>query len=279
MFNQLNEINNRPKPFQYYTVRDLWTDEYVSKQMLAFHLDEEGGLASRTKNFIDKSVRWIAGRFGLDNTKDVIDFGCGPGLYTSRFAAAGAGVTGLDFSRRSLEYAREEAEKMNLAIKYIETDYLEFETEKAFDLITMIFCDFCVLNADRRAGLLKKFHQLLKPGGSVLLDVHSVNLYDQQEETASYECNPDGGFWSSHAYYAFLNIFKYADEKVLLHKHTIIEENRKRIIYNWLQCFSRERLAGEFSAAGFTGLEFCSDVAGTAYDSSSQDIAVIARKE
>ena len=35
MFDQLEEIYSRPKPFEFYTASDLWTDEYTSKLMLA----------------------------------------------------------------------------------------------------------------------------------------------------------------------------------------------------------------------------------------------------
>ena len=40
MFDKLVEINSRPKPFQYYTAGDLWTDEHTSKKMLEYHLNE-----------------------------------------------------------------------------------------------------------------------------------------------------------------------------------------------------------------------------------------------
>jgi len=41
MFEELEKINTRPKPFEFNTVSDLWTDEYTSKQMLSFHLNEK----------------------------------------------------------------------------------------------------------------------------------------------------------------------------------------------------------------------------------------------
>jgi hypothetical protein len=41
MFEELKRINARPKPFEFYTASDLWTDEYISEQMLSFHLNED----------------------------------------------------------------------------------------------------------------------------------------------------------------------------------------------------------------------------------------------
>ena len=52
---------------------------------------------------IDRSVEWIASRFNIDRDSTIVDFGCGPGLYTPRLAKRGANVTGIDFSGRSIE--------------------------------------------------------------------------------------------------------------------------------------------------------------------------------
>ena len=114
----------------------------------------------------------------------ICDFGCGPGLYTSRLARHGAQVTGVDFSPRSLRYAREQAEKEDLAIRYVHQNYLEFETEVRFDLVTMITCDFCALNPAQRAQMLDKWCRLLEPGGHVLLDAYLHAALEGREETA-----------------------------------------------------------------------------------------------
>jgi len=56
MFEELEKINTRPKPFELYTASDLWTGDHVSKMMLSFHLNEEIDVSSRNKEFIDRSV-------------------------------------------------------------------------------------------------------------------------------------------------------------------------------------------------------------------------------
>jgi len=57
MFDQLETIFHRPKPFEFYTADELWTDEHTSAQMLAYHLNEEVDFSSRSGAFIDRSVR------------------------------------------------------------------------------------------------------------------------------------------------------------------------------------------------------------------------------
>ena len=120
-------------PFEFYTASELWTDDHTSEQMLTFHLNENIDVASRKAAFIDRSVDWIVSRFGVSNDTKVADFGCGPGLYAARLARKQAIVTGIDFSKRSIQYAVEEAERSRLSICYVNQNYLDFETEDGAD--------------------------------------------------------------------------------------------------------------------------------------------------
>jgi cyclopropane fatty-acyl-phospholipid synthase-like methyltransferase len=276
MFKELEKINNRPRPFEFYTASELWTNEYTAKQMLQYHLNESIDVSSRRAEFIDRSVEWIVSRFGVESTTTVADFGCGPGLYAKRLAEAGAQVTGIDFSENSLKYAKEVADQEGLNIDYINENYLNVETSKRFDLIIMIMCDFCALSPKQRKTLLAKFASFLKPGGFVLLDVYSLKMFDQKEESATYELNQMNGFWSPEDYYCFLNTFIYLEEKVTLDKYTIVEASRTRVVYNWLQYFSPETLEKEFAESGFTVEKFYSDVAGTPFSPESTEFAVVA---
>jgi len=278
MFEELEKINTRPKPFEFYTASDLWTDEHTSKQMLSFHLNEEIDISSRNATFIDRSVEWIATRFNVCAETKIADFGCGPGLYTMRLAKQKADVTGIDFSKRSIQYAQEVATREGLSIHYVNQNYLEFATDDRFHLILMIMCDFCALSPTQRKKMLRKFYTILEPGGYVLLDVYSLRAFEQREERAIYRANLLKGFWSPNKYYGFLNTFKYKREKVALDKYTIIEATRKRIVYNWFQYFSPEDLEREFVGCGFTIDDFYSDVAGSPYNPETSEFAVVAKK-
>jgi SAM-dependent methyltransferase len=278
MYEELERINERPEPFQFYTAIDLWTDEHTSKQMLSFHLNEAIDVSSRNAEFVNRSVEWITSEFNIGRGFKIADFGCGPGLYAAPLAKRGADVTGIDFSGRSIEYAKDVATRERLSISYVKQNYLEFETEDRFDLVLMLMCDFCAISPTQRKGILSKFHRILKPSGSVLLDVYSLSAFDQKKEVATYEVNQLNGFWSPNKYYGFLNTFKYFEEKVSLDKYTIIELDRTRKVYNWLQYFAPEDLEREFIEAGFTVKGIYSDVAGTPYDRKSSEFAVIANR-
>jgi cyclopropane fatty-acyl-phospholipid synthase-like methyltransferase len=246
--------------------------------MLDFHLNGQIDVSSRSTEFINRSVEWIASRFNVAAGKKIADFGCGPGLYTTKLAEMDADVIGIDFSNTSIQYAQQIADSKKLPIKYINQNYLDFETNDRFHLIVMIMCDFCVLSPDQRKRMLRKFHNFLSPDGFLLFDVYSLSAFNKQQETAVYQPNLLDGFWSPNKYYGFLNRFKYEKEKVVLDKYTIIEANRTQTIYNWMQYFSPETLKEELADCSFTIGNFYSDVAGSPFDSDSDEFAVVAAR-
>ncbi len=279
MFDQLEQINSRPDPFEFYTAADLWTDDHTSKQMLACHLNTDIDVSSRRAEFIDPSVAWIGSHFNVGTGTRIADFGCGPGLYANRLAKLGASVTGIDFSRRSIEHARTVAAESGSTARYVNQNYLNFDTDDRFDIILMIMCDFCALSPAQRRTMLHKFQSLLAPGGSVLLDVYSLSAFEQREEAVSFEENLLNGFWSPEKYYGFLTTFKYDDSGVVLDKYTIIEAKRTRTVYNWLQYFSPESLQSEFEKAGFTRHELYGNVAGAPFAESASEFAIAGKRK
>ena len=277
MFDELTNINRKPKPFEFYTAEDLWTNEHTSKKMLEFLLGEASDISSRSSDFIDRSVSWIVDQFNLNSSSRLIDFGCGTGLYTNNFAEKGINVIGVDFSKSSLDYAWQIALNKNLNVEYILENYLEFKTKLQFDLVTMIMCDFSALSPTQRKVMLGKYRNLLKPKGKILLDIYSLDFFNAKEEMATYESNFMGNFWSPEDYYCFINIIKYVDMKVLLEKHTIVEKKQTRVVYNWLQCFSLESLKREFEENDLVIEEIYADVSGQSYNPESFEFAVVAR--
>lgn len=279
LYSELLSISTKPQVWSSYTAETLWDDDHISGNMLSYHLDPESLPASRPHVFIKKSADWIISRFNLSAGKYVADFGCGPGLYSSRFAASGASVTGIDFSRRSINYARRQSAGPTPDINYICRNYLEFETEQKFDLITLIYCDFCALNPDQRSTLLQNFRNILTENGNVFLDIFSINAYDGRSEDSEYSRNPEGGFWAPKEYLEFRHIWKYAEEKVILDKYDIIEPQNVWQVFNWLQYFSQESLIREFSDCGLKISAWYDDAAGAPFTGENDVMSIVAGKD
>ncbi|MFC1484328.1 class I SAM-dependent methyltransferase [Candidatus Neomarinimicrobiota bacterium] len=214
----------------------------------------------------------MTAHFGITEGTSICDFGCGPGLWTTRFAERGADVTGIDLSERSLRYAENVAQEQRLAIRYIRQDYLEFSTDDRFDLITMIHGDFSVLSPEQRVKILQKFHTLLSDDGTVMLDVASMEQFNGAKEERTYDFSP------TPSTYTFHNRFKYEQECLLVDQYTNIDGDNERTIYVWNQCYTTDSLTRLFEENGLSIEEFYSDMSGAPFKEDSPMIAVVARK-
>lgn len=279
MFKKISTATTKPAVWSEYTADVLWTDKHIANQMLAFHLNPDLNLASRTASFIETSVAWLVSEFKLNETSKVIDFGCGPGLYTHRLKASGVGtVVGLDFSKNSLNYATEQAKLADLEIEYNYGNYLEYRDSRKFDLITLVMCDLCALNPDQRAELYRKFKVLLAQDGSIALDVYTATRFANQSESLSLEKNAMNGFWSERDYWCIQSSFKYEYEKVTLDKYVLSQEDKEWTVLNWLQHFTVEELSQELAVHGLEVKRTYSDLRGTPLTDGDEMALVIGLK-
>lgn len=277
LFAFLSQQSRRPPLFSAYTAEELWTDPHLADQMLSYHLDPEQDLASRNHAFIHRSIEWLDETFDLRSGKRVLDLGCGPGLYANGLASRGASVVGVDFSGNSLAHARSVAAEHGLPAAYHEANYLDLQLDETFDLILLIFGDFCPLGPSQRRRLLDAVRAWLAPGGRFVFDVPSSALFRGLEESASYEIAPDGGFWSPDLYFLFTNRFKYPADMVYLDRYAVIEADRHREIFNWMQCYDRAGLEAELQDAGWAVERTYGDVAGGQLDPDADFFAVVVR--
>lgn len=277
MFDVLREQHTRPAPFSRYTAATLWTDEHISSRMLAHHLEADSDIASRKATTIDGIVAWIDRAVGLSG-KRVCDLGCGPGLYTTRMAKLGASVTGVDFSDRSIAFARNAAAKAGLAIDYRHQDYLTAELPDDQDLVCLIYGDLCALSPDQRRTLYGKVVRALKPGGAFICDVFSLAQYAEREESSACGRRFMDGFWAAGDYFGFRNTFLYDELKLALDRYLLVEPERTREVFNWLQYFDPHELPAELAPAGLATDAIVDALTGGPWEDGSRMFAVVARR-
>lgn len=229
----------------------MWTDPYISKQLLQVHLNPELDLASRKYSTIQSTANWVLENVEKENM-NILDLGCGPGIYLEKLAGLGHNCTGLDFSKNSVSYAVNQAKEKRLRITYICQDYLELEYENQFDLIILIYTDLGVLLPEEREGLLNRIHRALKPGGVFIFDVlndRNIEHKFQEHQSWSFEFS---GFWNQAPYLELANGFHYPDNKVFLNQHTVIDESDKIKTYRfWTHYFSPDDMIELLSSRGF----------------------------
>lgn len=237
----------------------MWDDDHISHHLLVMHLDETTDAASRKKASIQKTVAWIESY--LYENADILDLGCGPGLYCELLAKHGHSVFGVDVSRRSIAHAKEQATRNHLPIEYLCKDYLDLFYENRFDLVMMIYCDFCVLIPRDRDRLLEVVCHALKPGGLFLFDVLNENAPGQMEIPGKSFEIAESGFWRDEPYLALSENVHYKQEKVILQQHIICTDADPPAIYRfWNHYYHPDTLGSLLSDHGFMVRETCDDL-------------------
>ena len=278
----LQELQQKPAPFAPGEPL-FWDDPHISKGMLAAHLDPNTEAASRPPAIIDRSVAWIIETLDLRRGDAVLDLGCGPGLYAARLAASGMAVTGVDMSRRSIDYALNYAKTHNLDITYRYQDYLHLKDEDRYDAALLIYGDLCPLSPSQRTRLLRNVHRALKAEGHFVLDVSQRGPWSVEEVGTSWYA-AERGFWRPNPHLVLEQRFDYEETSLHLDQYLVIEENDEGApstitTYRvWRQEYTPETLTAELEARGFQVESLWGDLAGEAYDRASRWIGAVTKR-
>lgn len=253
----------------------FWDDEHISKYMLEAHLNPDVDSASRSHEQIIKSVKWI--RNLSDDKTELLDLGCGPGIYAELFDDAGFNVTGIDFSKRSVEYAKDSAQTNGKNISYLYQDYLSIDYKEKFDVVTLIYCDFGVIPTDDRRVLLGKIFASLNPGGIFIVDAFTPKQYENFKEDKIVSEEREG-FWSSRPYRCTQKDIRCEDYHFLEQYNIETEDGDKKTYNIWNHAFTKDELGNDLCTAGFSDVKFYNDVTGVPYSEKNNTICAVARK-
>lgn len=253
----------------------FWTDPHIAKEMLKVHLDPETEAASRPPETIDASVEWIIERLDLAPGDALLDLGCGPGLYCKRFAARGLQVTGVDFSENSIRYARKHAHGTET---YMHMNYLGLDYTNQFDVVSLIFGDFCPLSDEQRETLLGHIHQALKPGGYFVFDVTTPAHNKRLTLPPVWSVYETSDFWKPGPHLMLVQTFNYPGE-VLLEQYTIIEADGKISVYrNWFKAFTEATITTLLAEHDFEIVGFYDDLTGQPRTPDSPWLGIVAQR-
>lgn len=276
MFDELKKYTTKPELYAPSTNK-FWDDEHISKGMLEAHLNPDWDAASRKHEFLDKSVNWISQIAPPSQYKLLLDLGCGPGLYAERFNRAGYSVTGVDFSKRSIAYAKEQALLNKSNNEYHYQNYLSIDYKEQFDVITLIYCDYAALSITDRLILLRKVYQALKPDGKFIFDVFTPLM--RKAESRSWQYCEEGGFLSEKAHICLESVYQYDDEDNTELRQSIVMTEEIVNCYNiWDHYFTKEALLSEIQTAGFNAFEFYGDIAGKEFSDTGETICGVFTK-
>jgi len=257
----------------------IWTDDHVGRQMLKYHLDPDLDSASMKHSTIDNQVGWIAARMGGAPTMDLLDIGCGPGLYCERFHRLGFRVTGLDCNRHSLHYASARAKQRHLPIRYVHANYVHLDYRDQFDVITLINKDFGALVPEERDKVLTAVHRSLKPGGRFVFDTLSLQWFARLREISSFSVSNSEGFWSPSPHIVLEQVLLYPEWHTELERQIVIaSDGDVRVFHNWLIYYTGSEVEQMLRSVGFEVVERNPFLSDEKYGDPGLYLGFIARK-
>lgn len=100
----------------------------------------------------------------------VLDLGCGGGQSCIALARQGARVTGLDFSLRQIEFARQLAVKEGVMVTFVQGEMrdLSIFSKNTFDLVLALYAFPYVADL---SGCLAECQRVLRPGGRLVFSL------------------------------------------------------------------------------------------------------------
>jgi len=257
-----------------------WNDPDFSRRMLREHLSQNHDAASRRFEKIDLHVKWIHQHALAGNPSRILDLGCGPGLYAARLARLGHRIAGIDYSPASIAYARETAQRENLACTFVEADLRQAEFGRDFDAAMLIFGELNVFRPGDARTILGKACQALRPGGRLILEPHTFEAIQKiGQEPASWFSAPTGLF-SERPHIVLFEYSWVQEQQVANIRYYIIEASTGEVIQlaQSMQAYTQRGYEDLLTECGYVEIEFFPSLIGDPDPTQSALLGILARK-
>ncbi len=208
-----------------------WNESAFSERMLAEHLEQSHGAASRTTEERGKQLAWLWQILALEAGDHVLDFTCGPGLYAVDLALRGCSVTGIDFGPAAIAYARELAKRNSVqnSCAFIEEDVRKADLlPDKYDAALFIYGQLAVFRREEASDLLAKIAASLKPGARLVIELLDQDRVDKQASTWWFTDNQ--GLWGDTPFLHLGERFWLADEQLSIERFHIINLDDEELV-------------------------------------------------
>ena len=205
------------------TLRDAaetaaWTERLGATSLMPGHVRLGRGTAVENLEGYDEGGWWVqdlaaglpARLLGAGNGRTVLDLCAAPGGKTLQLAAAGWQVTALDASARRLERVEQNLARTGLSAEVVEADALTWEPPALFDAVLLdapctatgtcrrhpdvlhrIGLRQIAEQAELQAALLERAVSWVKPGGTLVYAVCSLEPEEGEAQAATVALTPD----------------------------------------------------------------------------------------
>ena len=187
-------------------------------------------------------------------------------------------VTGVDISKRSLDYAMGHAEERGLNIDYRYINFFDIDYCSEFDAVLQTHGELCTFSDEKRDELLAKIYKALKMDGLLIFDV-TTRAHRMRDGLKNRWYVSDGGFWRPGRHLVLEQGFDYPEHDVWLDQYIVVGDSANVTVYrNWFHDYTLQSIRSVLEKAGFQIVHVWNDLTGNTYEEGGDWIAIVGRK-
>ncbi|MHB8579939.1 MAG: class I SAM-dependent methyltransferase [Ignavibacteriaceae bacterium] len=217
-----------------------------------------------------KSVNLILSSIIINSNARILDMGCGAGRHSLVFAEKGFEVTAVDLSEYLINFAKNNAAKANLKIKFLNCDFRKYKPTENFDLAVNLFSSFGYFDNDNENfQVCNTIFNCLNPGGYFVIDFLNKGFVEKNLIPVSVDENSER---------TIVQVRSIEGERVI--KKIMIQRNgiEKQYLES-VRLYSKEELLNALFSIGFTERKILGDFDGNNFDlETSPRIIIIVQK-
>ncbi len=257
-----------------------WNDPDFSERMLKEHLSQAHDAASRRTEKIEEQVNWIHHKVLLGRPTQILELGCGPGLYTSRLARRGHTCVGIDYSPASIAYAADCAGQESLRCTYWRQDIRQADYGAGFGLVMLIYGELNVFRPADARNILDKANHALASDGLLLLEPHTFETVRKIGEQPSIWYSAEGGLFSDGPHLCLKeNSWDPASSTATI-RYFIVDASTGKVTRHAqsFQAYTEAQYSSRLTDCGFDDVEFFPSLIGVKDATQNHLMAIVARK-
>lgn len=236
---------------------------WIEAELILFSKQRQADAKAEVDNIISLT--------GIKPDMKILDLGCGIGRHALELARRGFEVTGVDRTESYLATARNNAQKENLQVDYVQEDMRAFRRPSGYDAVISMFTSFGYFEDpedDRKVAT--SMLASLRSDGVLLIDVVGQEIVKRIWQDKDWHEDEGVFLLEEHSHN---EDWSWCENRWILFKDGKKTEQR---FSNRL--YSAEMMTSLLLKTGFSRTEVYGSLAGTPYDETAQRLVVVGRK-